>query len=321
MARYLQSGRVFYSRDGDIFDAVGLTLGAGIETRDTWLFDNEGDRNFTLDDVITPGLGVSYKGKLTIPLEGGGTVSLPVFGESFNPDRIWIASDVDPLESTRLFTDDIDVSALDTSAFRALRGASKRDDDLKGIKGDDFIELKAGNDTFDGRGGDDDVFGNAGDDRLIGGNGSDTLSGDTGKDFLSGGKGRDLLTGGNGRDQLFGGGGDDLLSGGSGNDRLKAGGGDDEVEGANGNDRLWGGKGADQFQLSQLVHGELGRDVIQDYNAAEGDTLRLVVTTDVPIVFEYEGNDTIISHGAGSITVRNAVLTANDVDVDLFLFG
>lgn len=78
--------------------------------------------------------------------------------------------------------------------------------------------------------------------------------------------------GGDGNDRLFGrrtdislyadgGAGDDLLQGGSANDTL--------IGGA-GNNRLFGGLGADTFVVSLD-----GIDLIQDFNAAEGDVIKI----------------------------------------------
>lgn len=67
-----------------------------------------------------------------------------------------------------------------------------------------------------------------------------------------------IVLGGNGSDHLIGGHGDDLLVGGRGNDILA---------GGLGNDDLVGGQGGDRFLVGQ------GKDVITDFNAAEGDRL------------------------------------------------
>lgn len=66
------------------------------------------------------------------------------------------------------------------------------------------------------------------------------------------------LLGGNGNDRLVGGVGDDILVGGRGNDVLAGGAGSDD---------LMGGHGADRFAVGQ------GKDIITDFNPAEGDRL------------------------------------------------
>jgi Ca2+-binding RTX toxin-like protein len=57
-----------------------------------------------------------------------------------------------------------------------------------------------------------------------------------------------------------------VLTGGAGKDTLLGGDGDDVLDGGLGFDVLIGGDGADQFVYSG------GNDVIQDFNADEGDT-------------------------------------------------
>ncbi|MDQ7985749.1 cadherin-like domain-containing protein, partial [Pseudomonas sp. G34] len=66
-----------------------------------------------------------------------------------------------------------------------------------------------------------------------------------------------------GADQLYGGGGNDILYGQGGNDLLVGGAGDDI---------LFGGAGADTFAWQK---GDFGKDVIKDFNVAEGDTIDL----------------------------------------------
>nr|WP_312230039.1 Calx-beta domain-containing protein [Pseudomonas sp.] len=66
-----------------------------------------------------------------------------------------------------------------------------------------------------------------------------------------------------GADKLYGGGGNDILYGQGGNDLLVGGAGDDI---------LFGGAGADTFAWQK---GDFGKDVIKDFNVAEGDTIDL----------------------------------------------
>jgi hypothetical protein len=73
-------------------------------------------------------------------------------------------------------------------------------------------------------------------------------------------------------DTLQGGAGDDVIHGGAGNDTILGGAGDDTIYGGTGNDTLIGGSGADAFVWTT---GEMGgTDVVKDFNAAQGDTLR-----------------------------------------------
>jgi len=81
---------------------------------------------------------------------------------------------------------------------------------------------------------------------------------------LSGGSGADTLSGLGGVDNIFGYAGDDVLIGGAGNDQLSGGTGADQF-------RFEGGSG-----VTALDHAaSLGTDIINDYNASEGDLFML----------------------------------------------
>ncbi|WP_256205856.1 MULTISPECIES: Calx-beta domain-containing protein [unclassified Pseudomonas] len=67
-------------------------------------------------------------------------------------------------------------------------------------------------------------------------------------------------------------GGADKLYGGNGNDILYGQGGNDLLVGGAGDDILFGGAGADTFAWQK---GDFGKDVIKDFNVAEGDTIDL----------------------------------------------
>ncbi|MBQ4782027.1 Ig-like domain-containing protein, partial [Pectobacterium versatile] len=91
-------------------------------------------------------------------------------------------------------------------------------------------------------------------------------------DLSSSKGGNDILNGGDGDDILFGQGGNDTLYGGAGNDLLYGGSGDDILIGGAGGDTLIGGAGADIFKWQA---GDIGNDVIKDFNAKEGDRIDL----------------------------------------------
>jgi Ca2+-binding RTX toxin-like protein len=101
--------------------------------------------------------------------------------------------------------------------------------------------------------------GNTGDNVLVGNAFANTLSGVDGNDMVIGGDGNDTLFGGDGADTLYGGDGADWLFG--GHDR----------------DVLNGGGGADHFVFGEQDTGntEDSADVIEDFNAAEGDVISL----------------------------------------------
>ncbi|MEE3663101.1 tandem-95 repeat protein [Brenneria sp. g21c3] len=156
--------------------------------------------------------------------------------------------------------------------------------------------LNGGNDTLLGGRGDDILFGDAISFDGIDGNGLPALQQYVGNqlhlgtdttasveqvhsyitehsaefNLSSANDGNDILNGGTGNDILYGQGGNDTLYGGSGNDKLY--GGDDILIGGPGNDILTGGSGADLFKWQA---GDVGHDVIKDFNAGEGDRIDL----------------------------------------------
>ncbi|KHS68333.1 hemagglutinin [Pectobacterium brasiliense] len=155
----------------------------------------------------------------------------------------------------------------------------------------------AGNDTMSGTYNDDVLFGDVVSFPNIDGNGIAALQNYIGKqlgmqtgvpttkdmhnyiaahssefDLSSSKGGNDILNGGDGDDILFGQGGNDTLYGGAGNDLLYGGSGDDILIGGAGGDTLIGGAGADIFKWQA---GDIGNDVIKDFNAKEGDRIDL----------------------------------------------
>ncbi|ACG79166.1 hypothetical protein PHZ_c2757 [Phenylobacterium zucineum HLK1] len=175
----------------------------------------------------------------------------------------------------------------------------------------------AGNDTLEGGGGQDFLRGNDGDDSLSGGAefddlhgniGNDTVDGGLGTDWVVGGQGNDLLRGGEddsydvvygnlGNDTCYGGDGADWVRGGQGDDSLSAGGGADWIWGDRGNDTIEGGAGADIF----FVFGEAGTDRVLDFNAAEGDVVR--VEAGYTYSAAQVGADVVVSVGGGAQVV------------------
>jgi len=151
----------------------------------------------------------------------------------------------------------------------------------------------AGNDTITGGSGDDIIFGdlanlpgttNGGYAALqayvVANGGANTAEGvhqyitqhASAFDISGTSDGNDHLLGGDGNDILFGQGGNDILEGGNGNDILYGGAGNDTLIGGPGNDTLIGGLGADTFAWKS---GDIGNDVIKDFNVAQGDRIDL----------------------------------------------
>lgn len=154
---------------------------------------------------------------------------------------------------------------------------------------------------------------------VAGGDGADMLKAGPKGDLIRAGGGNDSVQGGAGADDINGNGGDDLiqggvgaeiLRGGQGNDSISGGAGNDFISGDRGDDTLSGGAGADLF------HGSLdsGRDVITDFNAAEGDHIQLDAGT--PFTVSQAGSDVIIHLGVnhdvftGEIILKNVQLSS-----------
>jgi len=99
--------------------------------------------------------------------------------------------------------------------------------------------------------------------------------------------GDDLFNGTAGNDTLDGGGGNDVLNGLDGNDLLLGGIGNDSLTGGSGQDTLTGGTGADRFVFKSDADSGLGplqRDLIVDFNAAEGDKIDVRLIDANPVV-------------------------------------
>ncbi len=144
-------------------------------------------------------------------------------------------------------------------------------DSLTGNGGVDLIWGGDQNDTIEGGTGDDSLFGGSHSDLISGDEGDDLVNGGWGWDSLYGGDGADFLDGFNGNDLMDGGRGDDIFLGGAGNDTISGGSGNDTIYGGWGDDHISGGAGADRFVFGL----QPGSDVITDFNADEGDVLRL----------------------------------------------
>ena len=178
-----------------------------------------------------------------------------------------------------------DLTPSDLDGIHALYGpatttAVGADRLIQGTDGAERLQGGTGRDTVFGYGGNDTIsggqaatliFGNQGDDVLTGGQGFDTLFGGQGNDRVTSGSSGGLLFGNLGNDTLYGGQASDTLFGGQGNDLLLGGSASDTLWGDLGDDTLRGGAGADRF----LFGSNSGRDVIADFNVAEGDRIGL----------------------------------------------
>ncbi|WP_409276718.1 M10 family metallopeptidase C-terminal domain-containing protein [Pseudomonas defluvii] len=213
------------------------------------------------------------------------------------------------------------------------------------------------------------ITGNAGDNLLDGGAGIDTLIGGTGNDTYVVDNLRDTLietstlaseidsvrasvnwtlgknlenltltgsanlngTGNELDNVLIGNSANNTLNGGAGNDQLNGGAGNDLLIGGLGTDTLTGGSGADRFVFNLL--NELGkgnaRDVITDFNSAEGDKIDLS-KLDANVLakgintFSFIGADAFSA--AGQVRFVDHILYGNvnatpDADFEIHLVG
>jgi Ca2+-binding RTX toxin-like protein len=172
--------------------------------------------------------------------------------------------------------------------------AGAGDDLVSDSGGANYLRGDEGNDNIQGGTGFDDINGNMGNDTASGGAGDDWVVGGKDNDSLSGDAGGDLVYGNLGDDTLEGGAGNDVVLGGQGNDLVSAGDGVDYVSGDRGDDTMSGGAGADTF------HGfvAMGRDVVTDFNRAEGDVVRL--DAGIAYAVAQVGGDVVITIGAAS---------------------
>ena len=120
------------------------------------------------------------------------------------------------------------------------------------------------------------------------GSAHDTLIGGEGDDLLDGLDGQDSLLGGEGNDELLGGAGDDTLIGGEGADRHIGGSGADRFAFEVGEDGL---KVMENVRLSDLG---FEADVIEDFDAEEGDMLLLTLEEDPDALAIALGNFEVI---------------------------
>jgi len=137
-----------------------------------------------------------------------------------------------------------------------------------------------------------------------------TISGGAGSDTLTGGSAADNISGGAGNDSINGAAGADVISGGDGNDTINAGSGIDNLSGGAGNDTFIVTTAAD---FTNLVTAEVvaGGDGTDNLSFSETATAITVAATDLAGINSIERITINGTSGAGSITVNDAVFTAN----------
>jgi len=124
------------------------------------------------------------------------------------------------------------------------------------------------------------------------------LEGGPGDDRLDGTPQDDVISGHGGNDTIHGGGGADILRGGKGNDVIDGGAGDDQIWGDLGDDTLTGGPGADRFYGRE----DGGRDLITDFNPAEGD--RIVLPPGTAWRLRQDGPDAVVELRGSRIVLK-----------------
>ncbi|MFD2448802.1 type I secretion C-terminal target domain-containing protein [Vogesella fluminis] len=142
-------------------------------------------------------------------------------------------------------------------------------------------------------------------------------------DLAHGGSGNDVIHGQAGVDLVYGGSGDDTLLGGSGDDGLRGGAGGDLLIGGQGNDVLRGDIGTDIFKWQLGDQGTAGtpaRDVVMDFNVAEGDQLDLADllqgenagNLEQYLHFTASGSDTLVQISSAGAFKNGNYSTATD---------
>lgn len=194
-------------------------------------------------------------------------------------------------------------------------GASEGSDSLIGTVGNDSIYGLGGADTLRGGDGADMLYGNMGMDWIWGGLGADSVYGGKDADWVYGDEGDDLVCGDMGNDAVVGGDGNDTLRGGRDNDYVSGGAGDDWLWGDLGDDRMYGGAGADVF----VVRPGDGTDVIDEFNFADGDRIKLMGNMPYTASTNTVGSAVIAFSDGSSLSLLNT--NASLITSDWFIFG
>ncbi|MCU0800514.1 MAG: CAP domain-containing protein [Rhodobacteraceae bacterium] len=148
------------------------------------------------------------------------------------------------------------------------------------------------------------------------------INGNGAFNYVYGYDGNDVVNGAGGNDAVWGGNGDDRVWGGTGDDRLWGDAGNDILWGETGHDGMNGGAGSDVFIFANTW----GRDVVEDFNAGEGDRLlinddlwsgsltadqvvaRFATATSAGVVFNFGDGDALTLQGVTSTAGLAATL-------------
>lgn len=251
-----------------------------------------------LDTVVVYGdvelAGVSFADFEQMILANSAVLSGTGGGDVFDVSKLGVTSSGAALIYTGSLGNDLIVGARFVSNL------------LSGDEGEDTLVGGDGSSELQGGAGDDLLQSGAGNDIIFGGAGMDTVSyaninlgagvhvsldisgvqntGPGGRDWIAeveiliGSSKADVLSGASvSGDRLEGAGGADMLIGLAGADTLIGGSGSDTLIGGETGDRLSGGKGADTFAYWAREDSPpfSGRDVIDDFNRAQGDRIDL----------------------------------------------
>ena len=236
--------------DGDDYVDTGTgqdTVFAS-EGQDTLNGGSSYDHVYFENDEETYSTG--WDGDTLIVSWGDNSTSLSLFEEVHFADNLYVFEDVperteiteEPRWEEQNGEQHSAVSGGVSWERETVSSSTKMGEDLNGLLLDGDEDL--------------DAFGNELDNNILANNGDNWLQGEGGDDRIFARGGDDVLFGGEGDDLIYGQAGDDVLIGGSGADTLI------------------GGRGADVFVVSE------GRNVILDFNAAEGDTIQSNSTLD-----------------------------------------
>jgi trimeric autotransporter adhesin len=275
-------------------------IGGGGASGDTFFVDDPGDR------VVADGMG-DYVGNPNPTGAGVNTI--------FSSITLDLTGDV--VESGNVYnlilTGSSDIDGTGNALSNFIQGNSGRNT-LTGGGGTDYIYGDAGDDTLDGGDGNDILNGDLGADTFIESSGNDTYIVDNAGDMvidMGAGSGNDKVkssitynlatnaptvrditltgsqnitaTGNSLNNFIVGNSGDNSLFGLEGRDYLYGQEGFDILNGGEGRDHLSGGSGSDRFVFDGDF-ANMGIDRIADFSAAEGDKIRLSLSTFSAIV-------------------------------------
>ena len=177
--------------------------------------------------------------------------------------------------------------------------------------GDDTFVMFGANQSVTSTGGDNVVYTGFADDTISLGGGDDRVISFGGDNTIGTGGGDDYIETGDGNDWIISGDGDDIIYGGGGHNYMNAGAGDDLLV-AQGTvmDAMRGGSGADTFDITQAK----GDVLINDFSFAEGDVLRMGASVVGSAFFTgslQQGDDAVVEHNSGTITVKDFFAQGN----------